>query len=91
MRFHFSLKEIEEKHAEERLASRSQLTKSALISTAVNQSLGKDMSLFFKSYRELVDSDSSDSDDQDELENYDSDDDVHDEEPAPGGVVFSNH
>lgn len=46
---------------------------------------GRDLNEFFRTYREFVESD-EDLDGDDSLE-INSDDEVHDEEPASGGVV----
>lgn len=76
-----NLKEVERKHAEERLAAKSQLAAKAM---SVPQLSERNMNMFFM-YRDVVDDNDNGSDD--DPADVDSDDQVHDDEGYSGGGV----
>lgn len=78
-----SLKEIERKHAEERMAAKNQLAAKIM---SVPQLSERNMDLFFTTYRDVA---NNGSDDDDDPADVDSDDQVHDDDDdgRGGGVT----
>ncbi|KAG4065191.1 hypothetical protein HA402_007588 [Bradysia odoriphaga] len=76
-----NMKEVERKHAEERLAVKNQLAAKIM---SVPQLSERNMNLFFTTYRDVVD---DNDDDEPADDDVDSDDQVHDDEDYGGGGV----
>lgn len=77
-----NLKEIEKKHAEERMAVKNQLAAKIMFGPELSE---RNLNLFFTKYRDVVDKDNG-SDDDDPAD-VDSDDQVHDDDDCNGGGV----
>ncbi|KAJ6633217.1 hypothetical protein Bhyg_15544 [Pseudolycoriella hygida] len=77
-----NMKEIERKHAEERMAEKRKLITNIM---SVPEASERNMNLFFTTYRDVVDDD----DDSDDPADVDSDDQVHDgDDYNEGGVTI---
>lgn len=82
-----NLKEVERKHAEERMAAKNQLAAKIMSATQLSD---RNMGLFFTTYRDVVDDRDDDGSDDDPAD-VDSDDQVHDDEGYSGGGVSVVH
>lgn len=77
-----NLKEVERKHAEERMAAKNKLASKIM---SVSQLAESNMSSLFTTYRDVPDDDGDGSDD--DPADVDSDDQVHDDDDCVGGGV----